>query len=49
MSLIEKVSAHADEFISWRRQIHAHPELGFKEFETTRFIMEKLKMDGAHV
>ena len=46
MSLIEKVSAHADEFISWRRQIHAHPELGFKEFETTRFIMEKLKSWG---
>ena len=49
MSLIEKVSAHADEFISWRRQIHAHPELGFKEFETTRFIMEKLKSWGIDV
>ncbi len=46
MSLIEKVSAHAEEFIAWRRLIHSNPELGFKEFATTAFIMEKLKNWG---
>lgn len=46
MSLVEKVKGHQDEFISWRRQIHSNPELGFKEFETTRFIKEKLESWG---
>lgn len=46
MSLTEQVQALQDEFISWRRQIHSHPELGFKEFETTAFIREKLESWG---
>ena len=46
MSLVEKVNELAPEFIGWRRQIHSNPELGFKEFATTQFIMEKLKSWG---
>ena len=46
MSLIEKVNEHAAEFIGWRRQFHANPELGFKEFATTQFIKEKLESWG---
>ncbi|CAM1377482.1 M20 metallopeptidase family protein [Fretibacterium fastidiosum] len=32
--------------IGWRRHIHQHPELGFKEFETTKYIRERLEEFG---
>ncbi len=40
--------AHAmhDEIVAWRRSLHANPELSFKEFRTTEFIVEKLKSFG---
>ena len=34
------------EIVAWRRHLHAHPELGFREHETTRFIREKLHSWG---
>ncbi len=40
---IKKLAAdYADEFISIRRHLHAHPELSYKEFETSQFIKQKL-------
>lgn len=33
---------NAGEIISWRRHLHRHPELSFKEFETSKFIAAKL-------
>ncbi len=33
---------YADEFISIRHHLHAHPELSYKEFETSKFIQSKL-------
>lgn len=42
-----KSSITDQNFITWiqeiRRHIHQHPELGFQEYETARFIGEKLK------
>ena len=35
--------------VSLRRQIHSHPEYGFKEFETARLIAETLRELGANV
>ena len=35
-------SQYAPEFIEVRRHLHAHPELSFKEFETSAFIQQKL-------
>ena len=32
-----------DELIALRRKIHMNPELGYQEFETAKFISEKLK------
>jgi metal-dependent amidase/aminoacylase/carboxypeptidase family protein len=29
--------------VSWRRDLHAHPELGFAENRTSAFIQERLK------
>jgi hippurate hydrolase len=34
--------AYADEFIKVRRHLHAHPELSYKEFETSKYVQSKL-------
>ncbi|MGI8951988.1 MAG: M20 metallopeptidase family protein [Chitinophagaceae bacterium] len=40
---IRKLSCeYLDEFIEVRRHLHAHPELSYKEFETSLFIQKKL-------
>ncbi|HTC00179.1 MAG TPA: M20 family metallopeptidase, partial [Ferruginibacter sp.] len=33
---------YADEFIAIRHHLHAHPELSYQEFETSKFIQQKL-------
>ncbi|WP_265090109.1 M20 aminoacylase family protein [Psychrobacter fjordensis] len=38
-----------DEVKQWRKQIHSQPELGFKEFKTSSFIVDKLKSFGIEV
>ncbi len=40
------VSAHADEFIAFRRDLHAHPELGYHEHRTTRLVAARLAAAG---
>ncbi len=37
---------YADGFIDVRRHIHAHPELSYQEFETSRFIQDQLHSFG---
>ena len=37
---------YAEEFIQVRHHLHAHPELSYKEFETSRFIQKKLAETG---
>jgi hippurate hydrolase len=34
---------YADEFIAVRHHIHSHPELSYKEFETSKFVQQKLQ------
>ncbi|MEP6596736.1 MAG: M20 family metallopeptidase [Ginsengibacter sp.] len=38
----KSASAYAKEFIEVRRHLHQYPELSFKEFETSKFIQQKL-------
>lgn len=44
--MVEKIKAlakqFAPEFIEIRNYLHAHPELSYQEFETSRFIQQKL-------
>ena len=44
--LIDKIKSLAkqyhEEFVGIRRHLHAHPELSYKEFETSRFIQGKM-------
>ncbi|MBV8679834.1 MAG: amidohydrolase [Aquitalea sp.] len=39
----------SDEMVALRRQIHAHPELGFEEFNTSQLIIDKLQAWGYQV
>lgn len=49
MSLVKEIVAMEDELTRWRRDIHAHPELGFEENRTAGFVAEKLKEFGIEV
>ena len=50
------ISAHPDiaclvariepDIVTWRRHLHAQPELSFKEFETSGFVAERLRSFG---
>ncbi|MDI6401928.1 M20 family metallopeptidase [Balneolaceae bacterium ANBcel3] len=37
------------ELVSWRRHLHQFPEVSFKEFKTTQWILEKLTLWGYEV
>ena len=37
---------YSDEFIAIRHHLHAHPELSYKEFETSKFVQSKLSSFG---
>jgi amidohydrolase len=48
--MLEKIKAlakqYAAEFIEVRQHLHAHPELSYKEFETSKFVQGKLSNWG---
>lgn len=46
-SRIKKIAQqYASEFIDIRRHLHAHPELSYQEFETSKFVQGKLTAFG---
>ena len=40
------LAEHAADVVGWRRSLHAHPELGRREHETTRLCLETLERAG---
>ena len=46
MPVINRIAEWQDELTAWRRHLHAHPELGFEEVETSAFVADKLKSFG---
>ncbi|MER8512953.1 amidohydrolase [Mesorhizobium sp. M1060] len=46
MKLDPSVQQLETEMTAWRRHLHANPELGFEEFETARFVADKLRAWG---
>lgn len=49
MALDPRISALQEEMTAWRRDIHAHPELGFQENRTADLVAAKLKEFGVEV
>lgn len=46
MPIINSIAAMQDELTEWRRDIHAHPELGFEEHRTAKVVAERLAAMG---
>lgn len=46
MPIIEQIAARAPEMTAWRRDFHAHPELGFEERRTAGLVAERLESFG---
>jgi hippurate hydrolase len=48
--LLQKIKTlaaqYADEFVGVRQHLHAHPELSYQEFETSKFVQSKLAAFG---
>jgi hippurate hydrolase len=49
MSLIEPIVAGTDDLVAWRRDFHAHPEIGFQEVRTSGIVAERLAAWGIEV
>src|SRR5881409_2959546 len=49
MPTIDRIDGYADELTAIRRDIHAHPEIGFEEVRTSGIVAEKLKGWGIEV
>ena len=44
-----RIAAFHDDLVAWRRDFHAHPELGFEEHRTSAIVAEKLESWGIEV
>jgi amidohydrolase len=49
MPIDPAIAAFASDLTAWRRDIHAHPELGFEEERTSAIVAAKLKEFGCEV
>jgi hippurate hydrolase len=49
MPVLNRIADLAPEVTAWRRDIHAHPELGFAERRTSALVAEKLAAWGIEV
>jgi amidohydrolase len=49
MQPLDCIKAFHDEMTTWRRDLHAHPELGFEEHRTSEFVATKLAEFGCTV
>ena len=49
MQLIPRINEFRGDLVAWRRDIHAHPELGFEEERTSALVAEKLAAFGCTV
>jgi amidohydrolase len=49
MPIIGRIAQIHDDLIAWRRDIHAHPELGFEERRTSDLVAAKLSEFGCDV
>jgi len=48
-AILPGIADLCDEMVALRRQIHAHPELGFEEFNTRKLVMQRLAAWGYQI
>jgi metal-dependent amidase/aminoacylase/carboxypeptidase family protein len=46
LNIKPEIASFHDDLTSWRRDFHAHPELGFEEVRTSAIVAEKLRSWG---
>ena len=49
MSAVDRIRDWQDELTAWRRDFHAHPEIGFEEVRTSALVAERLASWGIEV
>src|SRR5260370_3629316 len=49
MPALPRIAEFADELVAIRRDLHAHPEIGFEEVRTSGIVAEKLASWGVEV
>ena len=49
MPIVDRIGEFHDEMTAWRRDIHAHPELGFEEHRTSDLVATRLEAFGLEV
>src|SRR5437879_13634541 len=49
MPTIDRIDGYAEELTAIRRDLHAHPEIGFEEVRTSGIVADKLKSWGIEV
>jgi len=49
VALVARIEDLRDELTAWRRDLHAHPELGFQEQRTSDFVASQLNAFGVEV
>ena len=49
MPINNRIAAFVDDMTRWRRDLHAHPELGFEEHRTSALVAERLAEWGIEV
>jgi amidohydrolase len=49
MAVDERIARMHEELTGWRRDIHAHPELGFEEDRTAGLVADRLRAFGCEV
>ena len=46
MPVVNRIASFADDLKTWRRHLHAHPELGLECRETAKFVVDRLREFG---
>jgi hippurate hydrolase len=49
VALVQRIAELAEEMTAWRRDLHAHPELGFEEHRTSQLVAARLAQFGVEV